>query len=59
MILDGWGQRDNFRANSIAAAKTPVMNGLMKNHSSTLLNPKGMYMVIQITLERGIQKMGM
>ena len=27
VILD-WGQRDNFRANSIAAAKTPV-NGLV------------------------------
>ena len=43
IILDGWGYRDNFEANAIADAKTPVMNSLISKHPHTLLNTKGIY----------------
>ncbi|MEB3310116.1 MAG: 2,3-bisphosphoglycerate-independent phosphoglycerate mutase [Snowella sp.] len=41
VILDGWGYRQNERANAIALAKTPVMNSLMATYPSTLINTSG------------------
>ncbi len=41
VILDGWGYRQNERANAIALAKTPVMKSVMATYPSTLINTSG------------------
>ena len=37
MILDGFGINDNPKANAVAAAKKPVLDGLMKDYPSRTL----------------------
>ncbi len=41
VILDGWGYRQNERANAIALAKTPIMDSVMETYPSTLINTSG------------------
>ncbi|MDY6936786.1 MAG: 2,3-bisphosphoglycerate-independent phosphoglycerate mutase [Cyanobacteriota bacterium] len=41
VILDGWGYREETDANSIAAAKTPVMNSLWETYPRTLIRTSG------------------
>ncbi|MFV0363538.1 MAG: 2,3-bisphosphoglycerate-independent phosphoglycerate mutase [Suipraeoptans sp.] len=42
MILDGYGLRDTINGNAIAEAKTPVVDGLMKNYPFVKGNASGM-----------------
>ncbi len=41
VILDGWGHREDARANAIAAAKTPVMDSLWEAYPHTLIRTSG------------------
>ena len=41
VILDGWGYREETDANSIAAARTPVMNSLWEAYPRTLIRTSG------------------
>lgn len=41
IIRDGWGYNENTRANSVLAAKTPVMNTLKEKYPWTLLDAAG------------------
>lgn len=41
LILDGWGVRSQKEHNAIAQAKTPVMDRLIKDNPSTLLDASG------------------
>ena len=41
VILDGWGYRQNERANAIALAKTPMMDSVIKAYPSTLIHTSG------------------
>ncbi len=41
VILDGWGYRQNERANAIALANTPIMDSLMATYPFTLINTSG------------------
>jgi 2,3-bisphosphoglycerate-independent phosphoglycerate mutase len=41
VILDGWGYRDNEKANAIAMAKTPMMNSLWAAYPRTLIHTSG------------------
>lgn len=41
VILDGWGHREDARANAIAAAKTPVMDSLWEVYPHTLIRTSG------------------
>ncbi|MGL5032941.1 MAG: 2,3-bisphosphoglycerate-independent phosphoglycerate mutase, partial [Microcystaceae cyanobacterium] len=41
VILDGWGYRQEERANAIALAETPVMDSLMTAYPHTLINTSG------------------
>ncbi len=42
MVLDGYGLNDNPEGNAIAMAKTPVMDGLMKDYPFVKGNASGM-----------------
>ena len=41
VILDGWGYREEKRANAIAMAKTPVMDSLSAAYPKTLIRTSG------------------
>ncbi len=41
VILDGWGYREETKANAIALAKTPVMNSLLEVYPNTLIQASG------------------
>jgi len=41
VILDGWGYRQDSRANAIALAKTPIMDSLLMAYPHTLINTSG------------------
>lgn len=41
VILDGWGYREETDANSIATARTPVMNSLWETYPRTLMRTSG------------------
>lgn len=41
VILDGWGYRENQRANAIALGNTPVMDSLTKVYPYTLIDASG------------------
>jgi 2,3-bisphosphoglycerate-independent phosphoglycerate mutase len=41
VILDGWGYREEKRANAIAMAKIPVMNSLWEAYPRTLIRTSG------------------
>jgi 2,3-bisphosphoglycerate-independent phosphoglycerate mutase len=41
VILDGWGYRENPRANAIASATTPVMDSLWRVYPHTLIQASG------------------
>ncbi|MGM0526655.1 MAG: 2,3-bisphosphoglycerate-independent phosphoglycerate mutase [Pseudomonadota bacterium] len=41
MILDGWGHREEAPDNAIAAANTPVMDGLWNNYPHCLVDGSG------------------
>jgi 2,3-bisphosphoglycerate-independent phosphoglycerate mutase len=41
VILDGWGYRDNEKANAIAMAKTPMMDSLWAAYPKTLIHTSG------------------
>ncbi|MGY6530228.1 MAG: 2,3-bisphosphoglycerate-independent phosphoglycerate mutase [Cyanobacterium sp.] len=41
VILDGWGFREDDRANAIALAKTPIMDTLTKVYPNTLISASG------------------
>lgn len=41
VILDGWGYRENQKANAIAAAATPVMDSFWDAYPKTLINTSG------------------
>lgn len=41
VILDGWGYRDNEKANAIAMAKTPMMDSLWAAYPRTLIHTSG------------------
>ncbi len=41
IILDGWGINPSKEGNAIAQAKTPVVDDLLKNYSSTTLKASG------------------
>lgn len=43
MILDGYGLNDNPEGNAIAMAKTPVMDGLMKDYPYVAGNASGLF----------------
>ncbi len=43
MILDGYGLNDNPEGNAIAMAKTPVMDGLMKDYPYVPGNASGLF----------------
>ena len=42
IIMDGWGYSDKKEFNAVAAANTPVLDGLAKNYASTLISGSGM-----------------
>lgn len=42
MILDGWGIREDAAANAIAAARTPVLSGLMQRYPRVAIQTSGM-----------------
>ncbi|MFT4938770.1 MAG: 2,3-bisphosphoglycerate-independent phosphoglycerate mutase [Paraglaciecola sp.] len=42
IILDGWGHREETDSNAIAHANTPVLDGLVKNYTSTLISGSGL-----------------
>ena len=42
VILDGWGYRKDHQSNAIYHAKTPVIDGLMKNYPTMLIETSGM-----------------
>ncbi|BCL71449.1 2,3-bisphosphoglycerate-independent phosphoglycerate mutase [Vibrio nigripulchritudo] len=42
VILDGWGHREEIESNSIANAKTPVMDDLLATCPNTLISSSGM-----------------
>ena len=42
MILDGYGLNDKTEGNAVALAKTPVMDGLMKEYPYVKGNASGM-----------------
>ena len=42
MILDGYGLNENPEGNAIAMAKTPVMDGLMKDYPFVKGNASGL-----------------
>ncbi|BAZ89517.1 2,3-bisphosphoglycerate-independent phosphoglycerate mutase [Raphidiopsis curvata NIES-932] len=41
VILDGWGYCEDKRGNAIAAAKTPIMDGLWAGYPHTLIRTSG------------------
>ena len=41
VILDGWGMNRSARGNAIAAARTPVMDRLLREYPSTILAASG------------------
>ena len=41
VILDGWGHREDTASNSIANAKTPVMDELLATQPNTLISASG------------------
>ena len=41
VILDGWGYREDTRANAIAAANTPNVNAFFETYPSTLIHTSG------------------
>ena len=47
MILDGYGLNERADANAVAEAKTPVMDGLMKDYPFVPGNASGMLLVSQ------------
>ncbi|QDO99991.1 2,3-bisphosphoglycerate-independent phosphoglycerate mutase [Thalassotalea sp. PS06] len=42
IILDGWGYRENQDSNAISHANTPVMDSLMKDYPTMLIDTSGM-----------------
>lgn len=42
IILDGWGHREEQESNAIAHANTPVLDGLCKTYSNTLISGSGL-----------------
>ncbi|TKB46647.1 2,3-bisphosphoglycerate-independent phosphoglycerate mutase [Thalassotalea mangrovi] len=42
IILDGWGYRENQDSNAISHANTPVMDNLMKDYPTMLIDTSGM-----------------
>lgn len=42
IILDGWGYRKNHQANAIYHANTPIIDGLMNDYPSMLIETSGM-----------------
>ena len=41
VILDGWGYCEDKRGNAIAAAETPIMDGLWAGYPHTLIRTSG------------------
>lgn len=41
VILDGWGYREDARANAIAAANTPNVEAFFETYPSTLIHTSG------------------
>ncbi len=41
-ILDGWGYREDTTSNAVAAANTPVLDRLAREHTSTLISGSGL-----------------
>jgi 2,3-bisphosphoglycerate-independent phosphoglycerate mutase len=42
IIMDGWGHREETQSNAIAAAQTPVLDGLTRDYTNTLISASGM-----------------
>ena len=42
IIMDGWGHREETHSNAIAAANTPVLDGLTRDYTYTLISASGM-----------------
>jgi 2,3-bisphosphoglycerate-independent phosphoglycerate mutase len=42
-ILDGWGHREEIEHNAIAAARTPVWDGLLRDYPHGLINASELY----------------
>lgn len=47
MILDGYGLNDRHDGNAVYEAKTPVMDGLMKDYPFVKGNASGLAVVFQ------------